>query len=108
VVRQLVQPLGQKAAFGRRQGQAFLVAQRFSQRHGAAGLRAQFLGRDREYLFPGADGHKMAGSFDGMPYRTRHCVGHRLVDGIRYQAIVQSLPQVNWTLNLTTSKAQLR
>src|SRR6185436_14497409 len=30
-----------------------------------------------------------------MPYRSRHSLGHRLVDRIRYQSIVESLPYVD-------------
>src|SRR6476660_5752417 len=37
----------------------------------------------------------MTGSLNWMPYRTGHSVGHRLVDGIRYKSIVESLPHVD-------------
>src|SRR5678815_615107 len=37
----------------------------------------------------------MTGSLDWMPYRSGHSVGHRLIDGVRYQAIIQSLPHVD-------------
>ena len=39
----------------------------------------------------------MTGSLDWMPYRSRHSVGHRLVDGIRYKSIIQTLPHVDPT-----------
>ena len=41
----------------------------------------------------------MAGSLDGMPYRSRHSVGHRLVDGFRDKPIIQTLPHVDPTFD---------
>ncbi len=61
---------------------------------------AQFLRCDGEYLVPGADRDEMAGTLDGMPHRAGHCVGHGLVDRVRDEKIVQSLPQVDRPLYL--------
>ena len=57
---------------------------------------AQFLGRDSEDFIRFAHCHKVAGSLNRMPHRTGHSVGHRLVDGIRHESIVQSMPHVDW------------
>jgi hypothetical protein len=61
---------------------------------------AHLLGRDSEDVIPCAHCHEMTGSLNRMPYRSWHSVGHRLVDGIRYESIVQSLPHVDWPLDL--------
>ena len=37
----------------------------------------------------------MTGPLNGMPYRSRHSVSHRLVDGSRYKSIIHSLPHVD-------------
>jgi hypothetical protein len=42
----------------------------------------------------------MTGTLNRMPYRSRHSVGHLLVDGIRHESIVQSLPHVDWPFDL--------
>src|SRR5215475_4230908 len=41
----------------------------------------------------------MTGSPDRMPYRSRHSVSHRLVDEIRYQSVIHSLPHVDSTFD---------
>jgi hypothetical protein len=62
-------------------------------------LCAQFRGGDTENFVGATDGHEMTGSLDRMPNRSGHPVGHRLVDGIRYQPIIQPLPHVDPTLD---------
>ena len=37
----------------------------------------------------------MTGSLNRMPYRSWHSVGYCLIDGIRYESIVQPLPHVD-------------
>ena len=61
---------------------------------------AQFLGRYSEDFIPLAHCDEMTGALNGMPYRSWHSVGHRLVDGIRYESIVESLPHVDWPFDL--------
>src|SRR5262245_57796815 len=58
-------------------------------------LRAEFLGRDLENVIPGTDGHEMTGAVHRVPDGSRHLVGHRLVDGVRHQLVVQSLPHMD-------------
>ena len=37
----------------------------------------------------------MTGSLNWMPYRSRHSVSHRFIDGSRYKPIIHSLPHVD-------------
>ncbi len=71
------------------------------------GSSAQFLSGDGEYVVSLADGDEVPGAVDGMPDRTGHRVGDGLVDGIRNQLVVQSLPHVDRSLDLCDVESPL-
>jgi hypothetical protein len=51
--------------------------------------RTQLFGGDAEDVVSRTDGNEVTGSVHRTPNRARHPVGHRLVDGIGHQPIVQ-------------------